>query len=113
LQKNTPRPFLSHLTPFVTLKKDLDLCWRKFKGKVAQKRFGQVWGNSGKNPLQTPKFSVILHLWVGHSRPTWSTVCSSAPNAQAAVGPYPICGSGSGNVRHRFGGGYCRTTFTN
>jgi len=27
-----------------------DLCGRKFVGKVAQKRFGQVWEISVKNP---------------------------------------------------------------
>jgi len=28
-----------------------DLCGRKSVAKVAQKLFGKVWGNSGKNPL--------------------------------------------------------------
>jgi len=46
LQKNTLE---------VTPKKVLhDLCGRQFVGKIAQKRFGQICGNSGKN-LRTPK----------------------------------------------------------
>jgi len=35
----------------VSSKKGLhDLCGRKFVGKVAQKLFGQIWRNLGKNP---------------------------------------------------------------
>ena len=34
-----------------------DICRWKFVGKVAQKRFGQVWVNSGKNPSHPQKFA--------------------------------------------------------
>ena len=42
----------------VTPKKCLhDLCGRRSIGKVAQKLFGQVWGNLGKNPSHHQRFS--------------------------------------------------------
>ena len=47
----------------VTPKRGLhDLCGRKFAGKVAQKTFRQVWGESGKI-LRTSKICLLLHLW--------------------------------------------------
>jgi len=32
---------------------------KTFAQKVAEKIFGQVWGNSGKNPSQNPKIATV------------------------------------------------------
>ena len=37
--------------------------WEKFAQKVVQNFFGQVWGNSDKNPVTAPKIFLLLHQW--------------------------------------------------
>ena len=45
-------------------KKDLhDLCRRKFVGKAAEKLFGQVWENSGKNSSQHQKVPALTLIF--------------------------------------------------
>jgi len=50
--------------------------------------------------------------WIGHWKTTWSAVWSSTPHSQAAGGPYSMCTSMSGNVRHRCGGGWAGYTLS-
>jgi len=53
LQKNTIKIFLGDAP-----KTDLHvLCGKNLWAKVAQKRFGQVWGNSGRNSSHPKKVS--------------------------------------------------------
>jgi len=48
--------------------------------------------------------------WIGHWKTTWSMFWSSAPQPQAAEGPYPTCTRRSRNVWHRCGGGWVGST---
>jgi len=59
LQKNTWRPFLE-----VTPKKVVMIFVEKIcRKKLHKTLFGEVWENSGKNPSQTQKMCLLLHLW--------------------------------------------------
>jgi len=61
LLKNTWRHFFG-----VHTEKGLhDLCGRKSVGKVAYKRFGKIWENSGKNPSHPQNFA-YSYTYVSH-----------------------------------------------